>query len=276
MNDNAKIREQVARDRQEDVGSGDISSALIPAEQLSKASIINREPLVLCGCAWVGEVFRQIDERIEVMWHYKEGDFIDKANACLCTIQGSTRSILTAERSALNFLQCLSATATTTHHYVSAMAGTKTRLLDTRKTLPGLRWSQKYAVRCGGGGNHRMGLYDAFLIKENHIKACGSIQETVRRAHALHPNKLVIVEVETIEEFKQAQAASPDRIMLDNFSLDAIRQVMALRQPSMTIEVSGGIDVDNIHDIAQTGVDYISIGALTKHIQAIDLSLLLE
>lgn len=270
------IQSQVASALEEDIGSGDVTAALLPMNQRAKAEIISREPMVVCGQSWVNEVFRQIDEEISVSWLVNEGEWLDSP-ATLCSIQGSTRHLLTAERTALNFLQTLSATATHTHVFVQRLAGTKARLLDTRKTIPGLRLAQKYAVHCGGGINHRMGLYDAFLIKENHIKACGSVAKAIELARQTHQKLLIEVEVETLDELQEAIKARPDRILLDNFDLDMLTEAVKLNQPKhCELEASGGINRYNITAIAHTGVDYISIGAITKSIQAIDLSLLIR
>lgn len=271
-----QVEADVARALQEDVGEGDISAALLPAHLKVEAEIISREPMVICGQAWVNEVFTQVDDQIQLHWRVSEADWID-APTTLCTLSGLARTILTAERTALNFLQTLSATATQTHFYVQKLSGTQTRLLDTRKTLPGLRVAQKYAVTCGGGFNHRMGLYDAFLIKENHIKACGSVAQAVTLARKAHRNSFVEVEVESLDELREAIFAHPDRIMLDNFSQDMLEKAVEMNQPKQcALEVSGGITLENIAKIAQLGVDFISVGAITKSIQAIDLSLLIR
>lgn len=260
----------------EDVGLGDVTAELLPANLVVEAEIISRQPMLVCGQAWVNAVFQQIDSTIDVNWQVEEGQFLAQP-ASLCTIHGSARTLLTAERTALNFLQTLSATATQTYHYVQQLKGTKTRLLDTRKTIPGLRLAQKYAVHCAGGVNHRMGLYDAFLIKENHIKACGSIAKAIALARQSHKDLLVEVEVETLDELRQAFAAHPDRILLDNFDLAMLAQAVKMNQPTYCeLEASGGIDINTIADVAKTGVDFISVGAITKSIQAIDLSLLIR
>ncbi|MGL5741368.1 MAG: carboxylating nicotinate-nucleotide diphosphorylase [Legionella sp.] len=266
----------VTRALDEDIGNGDVTAALLPNTLEVKAEIISREPMVVCGQPWVNEVFKQVDERIKVDWKVAECDWL-ATPLTLCTVYGSARSILTAERTALNFLQMLSATATQTYDYVQKLRGTQTQLLDTRKTFPGLRVAQKYAVTCGGGVNHRMGLYDAFLIKENHIKACGSIAKAVSLARQAHKNILVEVEVETLDELREAICAHPDRIMLDNFSHDMLEKAIRLNQPKhCSLEVSGGVTLENIADVAKLGVDFISVGAITKSIQAIDLSLLIR
>ncbi|KTD14793.1 nicotinate-nucleotide pyrophosphorylase [Legionella gratiana] len=270
------VEADVTRALQEDVGDGDITAALLPADLKVEAEIISREPMIVCGQPWVNEVFRQIDEQIQIKWRVAEADWLDVPTT-LCTIYGLARTILTAERTTLNFLQTLSATATQTHFYVRQLLGTQTRLLDTRKTLPGLRVAQKYAVTCGGGFNHRMGLYDAFLIKENHIKACGSVTQAVTLARQAHRTSLIEIEVETLEELREAILAHPDRIMLDNFSEEMLEKAVEMNQPKhCTLEVSGGVTLENIAKIAQLGVDFISVGAITKSIQAIDLSLLIR
>lgn len=271
-----QVKADVTRALQEDVGTGDVTAALLPEHLMVEAAIISREPMVVCGKAWVDEVFSQVDSQNQINWQVAEGDWLDKPFT-LCSIYGPARSVLTAERTALNFLQTLSATATQTYHYVERLKGTKTRLLDTRKTLPGLRVAQKYAVTCGGGLNHRIGLYDAFLIKENHIKACGSIAQAIALARKQHNDLLIETEVETLDELHEALAAQPDRILLDNFSLEMLREAVKINQSkNCTLEASGGITLENMTDIAQSGVDFISVGAITKSIQAIDLSLLIK
>ncbi|MDR3501579.1 MAG: carboxylating nicotinate-nucleotide diphosphorylase [Legionella sp.] len=261
---------------QEDVGTGDVTAALLPEHLMAEAEIISREPMLICGQPWVNEVFNQIDKRIKLNWQVTEGGWLAEPTT-LCRISGPARSMLTAERTALNFLQTLSATATQTYLYVEQLKGTKTRLLDTRKTLPGLRVAQKYAVTCGGGVNHRMGLYDAFLIKENHIKACGSVAKAIALARQTQNNILVETEVETLDELREALAAKPDRILLDNFSLEMLKEAVCINQSNQcTLEASGGITLENIAKIAASGVDFISVGAITKSIQAIDLSLLIR
>jgi nicotinate-nucleotide pyrophosphorylase (carboxylating) len=260
----------------EDVGSGDVTAALLPPFAVVEAKIIARESLLVCGRPWVNETFRQMDPTIELEWHVEEGSWQDEP-ITLCTIHGTARSILTAERTALNFLQTLSATATQAYYYVQQLRGYPTRLLDTRKTIPGLRAAQKYAVQCGGALNHRMGLYDAFLIKENHIKICGSVQNAISLARQTNKDLLVEVEVETLAELREALDAHPDRILLDNFSREMLRQAVKMNQPKYCeLEASGTIDANNIVDVAKTGVDFISIGAMTKSIKAIDLSLLVN
>lgn len=274
--DLAHIMLDVTHALAEDVGSGDVTAALLPEHLVVEAEIVSREPMLLCGQAWVNETLKQIDKKIEIQWHVNEGEWLAEP-ASLCTIHGTASSILTAERTALNFLQTLSATATQTHHYVQKLKGTSTRLLDTRKTLPGLRKAQKYAVHCGGGVNHRMGLYDAFLIKENHIKACGSVAHAISLARQTNKHLLVEIEVETLDELREALDAHPDRILLDNFSQEMLLTAVQINQPKYCeLEASGGISIDNIAEVARSGVDFISVGAITKSIQAIDLSLLVK
>ncbi len=252
--------------------SGDITARLIDPEQQAKATIITREDCILCGVAWAEEAFRQVDARITMTWLKQDGEHCE-ANQTLCTLSGPARGILTAERTALNFLQTLSATATTTAFYVAKLARSNVTLLDTRKTLPGMRLAQKYAVRCGGGQNHRVGLYDAFLIKENHIMACGSIAQAVEKARNLAPGKPVEVEVESVDELQQAIAAGADIAMLDNFDEVSLRQAVKINSGKIKLEVSGNITDTKLAELAGVGIDFISSGALTKHVNAIDLSL---
>jgi nicotinate-nucleotide pyrophosphorylase (carboxylating) len=256
----------------EDVGPGDITADLIPAGRPAQATVIAREPAVLCGMAWFNAVFAELDIRITVDWQARDGNHI-KAGQSLCTLAGPARTILTGERTALNFLQTLSGTATLASRYAACVADLPVTLLDTRKTLPGLRAAQKYAVRTGGCSNHRHGLYDGILIKENHISAAGSIKQAVSNAAGLHPGILIEVEVERPEQIESSIAAGAGRLLLDNFSvsqlIDAVRQV----DGRVPLEASGGVTLDNLREIALTGVDFISIGTLTKHVQAIDLSL---
>ena len=256
----------------EDIGSGDITAALIPASAMATARVITREDGILCGRAWVDAVFAAVDPSLQPDWAAADGDRI-AANSTLFTVRGPARGLLTAERSALNFLQLLSGTATRCHHYASLVAGTGVRLLDTRKTIPGLRNAQKYAVRCGGCHNHRMGLYDAFLIKENHISACGGIAAAVRAARSVAADKPVEVEVESLDELQQALSAGADRVMLDNFSLQDMRDAVAVVARRLELEASGNITEANLRSVAETGVDFISIGALTKDTRALDLSM---
>jgi len=256
----------------EDIGDGDITAQLIPSNQSAEANVITRENMVLCGKAWADEVFRQIDNTLNVTWLFEEGDQI-AANSCFLKITGNARSILSAERCALNFLQSLSATATLAAHYADLVAHTEVKLLDTRKTIPGLRIAQKYAVEVGGCFNHRIGLYDAFLIKENHIISCGSIAQSVAQARSIAPNKNVEVEVESIDELKEALSAGADIVMLDNFSTADMTKAVQLSNGQAKLEASGNVTTETLQPIAETGVDYISIGALTKDVKAIDLSM---
>ena len=273
---NQVIRDDVARALAEDVNAGDITADLIPENLSGKAIILSREPMVVCGIPWVNQVFNEINPDIQINWQVSERDDLHQPTT-LAVITGSLRHILTAERTALNFLQTLSGVATETMRYVKYLEGTKTKLLDTRKTLPGLRKAQKYAVTCGGGVNHRMGLYDAILIKENHIKACGSIQAAVHAARVKNQGDWIEVEVETLDEFKAALKAAPDRILLDNFDEAMLEKAVSLRaEKNIILEASGGINLSNIKNIANTGIDYISVGAITKSVRAIDLSLLLD
>tara|TARA_B110000090_G_scaffold208335_1_gene261857 strand:+ start:975 stop:1823 length:849 start_codon:yes stop_codon:yes gene_type:complete len=256
----------------EDVGDGDITARLIPANEQASAAIITREDAIICGLDWVNEVARQVDGSIRIDWQVADGQQA-KANQVLFQAHGNARSLLTFERCALNFLQCLSGTASIAHYYASLVAGTPVKLLDTRKTIPGLRKAQKYAVACGQCYNHRIGLYDAFLIKENHIAACGGISQAIATARQQEPSKPVEVEVESMNELTQALDAGADRIMLDNFSLSDMRDAVALASGRAELEASGGITQHTLLPIAETGVDYISIGALTKDCRAIDLSM---
>jgi len=255
-----------------DPAQGDITANLIPPNQKIQAQVITRESGVLAGRAWVDETFAQLSQDITLQWHCEDGEPII-AGQTLFEICGNARLILTGERTALNFLQTLSATATLVADYVKELAGSNTRLLDTRKTLPGMRQAQKYAVRCGGGKNHRIGLFDAYLIKENHIKACGSIMAAVNKAREHHPELDVEVEVESLPELEEAIAAKADIVMLDNFSLDMTYQAVLMNQQRCKLEVSGNVCKARLADLAKTGVDYISCGALTKNVRAIDLSL---
>lgn len=257
---------------EEDIGSGDITAALIAADTQANARVITRENGVLCGQPWVDAVFREIDPSVTLQWQAKDGESIE-ANDTLFTLSGPARSLLTGERAALNFLQLLSGTATRCRAYADIVASTNTRLLDTRKTIPGLRIAQKYAVQCGGCHNHRIGLYDAFLIKENHIHACGGLAAAVSTARQQVPGKPVEVEVESLAELDEAIAAACDRVMLDNFSLDDMATAVALVNGKLELEASGNVTDETLLPIAQTGVDYISIGALTKDCKALDLSM---
>jgi nicotinate-nucleotide pyrophosphorylase (carboxylating) len=254
------------------VDQGDITANLIPVTQSITADIITREDCVLAGAAWVTETFAQLDKDIQLNWYAKDGDEL-KVNQPIVRVLGNARRILTGERTALNFLQTLSGTATVVAKYVKELAGTNTQLLDTRKTLPGMRLAQKYAVTCGGGKNHRIGLYDAYLIKENHILACGSIQAAVIKAREHHADLPVEVEVENIQELHQAIEAKADIVMLDNFSLAMLKQAVIANQGQCKLEVSGNITIESLKALSAIGVDFISSGALTKHVQAVDLSL---
>lgn len=254
----------------------DITAELIPEKNTAIASVISRESCTICGIAWVNEVFKQLDQATglttKISWFVTDGQQVD-ANTTLFELYGNARTLLTGERTALNFLQTLSGTATLTSQYVKALANTNTKLLDTRKTLPGLRSAQKYAVACGGGVNHRIGLFDAFLIKENHIAACGSIDNAVNIAKQNHPHKTIEVEVENLSELQQALHAGADIIMLDNFTTQMIEQAVTLAKGKAKLEVSGNMTLTTLKDYAKVGVDFISVGALTKHLQAIDLSM---
>lgn len=269
------IQEDVRRALAEDIGNGDITAGLIAPDTIAEASVITREHAIICGIPWFNEVFAQLDDTIDIRWLINEGDAVTPGQI-LCNIVGAARSLLTGERTALNFLQTLSGTATTAHSYSAEISGTSAVVLDTRKTIPGLRQAQKYAVRCGGCSNHRMGLYDAFLIKENHIMACGSIEAAVEQARSQHPNRLVEVEVENLDELQQALASGADIIMLDNMTPAQMKQAAIINNGQAKLEASGNISLENIRQIALTGVDYISTGSITKHLQAIDLSMRLE
>lgn len=271
----ADIETSVRRALAEDLGNGDLTAQLIPADRLAHASVITREAAVICGTAWVDAVFRQLDPRVAVHWQVADGEAV-AADQTLFTLQGPARALLSGERSALNFLQTLSGVATRCSHYAALVQGTGVKLLDTRKTLPGLRLAQKYAVTRGGCHNHRIGLYDAFLIKENHIAACGGIAAAVAAAHKIAPGKPVEVEVENLEELTQALEAGADIVMLDELSLTDMRQAVALNAGRAKLEASGGINETTLRGIAETGVDYISIGTLTKDLKAVDLSMRLS
>ncbi len=271
----AEIEANVCAALAEDVGSGDITAQLIPAEQTASAKVITREAAVICGVAWVNEVFRQVDSSVQVRWLVADGQRV-QANDVLFELEGKARALLTGERSALNFLQSLSAVATRCQYFADKVSGTTVKLLDTRKTLPGLRLAQKYAVTCGGCYNHRLGLYDAFLIKENHITACGGVAATVQAAHQIAPGKPVEVEVENLDELREALAAGADIIMLDELSLEDMRIAVQLNNSQAKLEASGGVNEQTIRAIAETGVDYISLGTLTKDVKAVDLSMRLS
>ena len=266
------VEQDVSDALREDIGAGDINAALIPADQIGRAAIIVREAGVISGTAWATLCFELLDPGAKLNWHVKDGDHV-AANAVLLEIQAQARALLTGERAALNFLQTLSATATQTAHYVAMISHTKTKILDTRKTLPGLRYAQKYAVRCGGGVNHRFGLYDAFLLKENHIAAAGSIAAAVTRARSIAPDVLLEVEVENFEQLDQCLKLGVKRVLLDNFSVANAKRAVALMEGRIQLEASGGIGESDLVAYAEAGVDFISVGALTKHIRAIDLSM---
>lgn len=259
----------------EDIGNGDITAELIPAKKLVSARIISREDGVLCGSPWVNRVFSQLDNSIAVKWQLNESETFT-ANQVLAQIDGSARPIMSGERTALNFLQLLSGTASCTRELISRIEHTSAKLLDTRKTLPGLRSAQKYAVRIGGGQNHRMGLFDAYLIKENHIAACGGISEVILKARTVSMDKSVEIEVQNLTQLQEALTAGANKILLDNFDILTLQEAVKINQGQSKLEASGGIDQDILVKIAETGVDYISIGALTKHCRAIDLSLLID
>ena len=271
----AAIERDVRRALDEDIGSGDVTADLLPAGAMARARVVSRAAAVICGRAWFEQCFLQLDAAVRIEWHAADGDRV-AAGSLLCHVEGAARALVSAERTALNFLQTLSGTATATAAYVEAARGTRTTILDTRKTLPGLRMAQKYAVCVGGGRNHRMGLYDAVLIKENHIAAAGSIAAAVRRARALHPDLLVETEVEDFTELREALAAGADRIMLDEFELHELAQAVAEAGGRVPLEVSGSVALERVRAIAETGVDYVSIGALTKNVRAIDLSMRIE
>ena len=266
------IEEIVANALKEDIKEGDLTADLIPLEVQATANIFCREEAVICGRPWFDEVFRQVDDQSSVSWYVEEGELVEK-DQLICEIKGVARHILTAERTALNFLQTLSGTASITKVYVKHLQGTQTKLLDTRKTLPGLRLAQKYAVACGGGQNHRIGLYDAILIKENHIIAAGGIAEAVGIAKFKHPGKTVEVETENLVEVREALEGGADIIMLDNFSIEMMHQAVELVNKNAKLEVSGNVEMKHLKDLAMTQVDFISTGAITKHLKAIDLSM---
>jgi len=272
----AAIHANVRAALREDLGSGDCTAELVPAEKRERAIILAREPLTLAGQPWVDEVFRQIDPSVTLQWMANDGDHLD-ADSEICELSGPARALLSGERTALNFLQTLSATATVTARYVRAIADFNAAILDTRKTIPGLRIAQKYAVRCGGGNNHRFGLYDAVLIKENHIAAAGGIEAAIRSAKALFTELPVEIEVESLSELQEALSAGADRLLLDNFDIADLQRAVDINhrqgRPPADLEASGGLTIDDIVRVAETGVNYISVGALTKNIDAIDLSM---
>lgn len=267
-----EVKEEVRRALAEDIGAGDVTAALIPEAAIMTAHVVCREKAALCGIAWFNEVFKQLDNEIAIDWTVKEGDLI-AANQVICSLGGPARPLLSGERTALNFLQTLSGTATIAQRYAAAVAGLPVKVLDTRKTLPGLRQAQKYAVRCGGCHNHRHGLYDGILIKENHILATGSITAAIERARICSPGLPLEVEVEHLGELQQALAAGADILLLDNFELPNLHEAARLTRQGAKLEASGNITLENIRSIAETGVDYISVGALTKDVHAIDLSI---
>jgi len=274
------IKQSVTLALNEDLGyqsasDGDITANLIANDTSAEATIISREMAVFCGKAWAEEVFKQLGGEVAIHWLVDDGDII-APNEVLCEMSGPAKILLTGERVALNFIQLLSGTATVVKQYVDHIEGTNTRLLDTRKTIPGLRTAQKYAVTCGGGANHRIGLFDAYLIKENHILACGGIKQAIDKARQLHSDKLVEVEVESLEELNQALDAGSDIVMLDNFDIEMMRQAVELTKGKAKLEVSGNVTLATIGDFARTGIDYISVGALTKHVTATDLSMRLK
>jgi len=269
------IKVSVARSLAEDIGDGDITALLIPESTISDAVVVTREHGVLCGQAWFDEVFQQLDPNIEIKWLVNDGDTL-VPEQLMCRLSGSARSLLTGERTALNFIQTLSGTATTAREYFRLASKNGLTILDTRKTIPGLRLAQKYAVVTGGCQNHRLGLYDAFLIKENHIAACGGIKPAVQKAKEICPEKLIEVEVENLLEFQEALNTQADVIMLDNFDSIMIQQAVAMKTQKIKLEVSGNIDVKNISQKALSGIDYLSSGSLTKHCRAIDFSMRLK
>ncbi|MFD2178777.1 carboxylating nicotinate-nucleotide diphosphorylase [Veronia pacifica] len=280
----AQLAEDVTRcvtdTLKEDLGgsldaSADITASLIPADNHAEATIITREDGVFCGRLFADEVFRQLGNHVSITWHVEDGDTVS-ANQVLCELSGPARALLTGERNAMNFIQTLSGCATETARYVAELNGTATRLLDTRKTIPGLRNALKYAVACGGGFNHRIGVYDAYLIKENHIIACGGIKQTVATAKSLNPGKPVEIETESLDELQQAIDAGADIVMLDNFTTAMMRQAVDLNKGRVALEVSGNVTLSTLREFAETGVNYISVGALTKHIRAMDLSMRLK
>ncbi|HTD10507.1 MAG TPA: carboxylating nicotinate-nucleotide diphosphorylase [Steroidobacteraceae bacterium] len=274
----ADLPAQVDAALREDIGSGDVTAALVPAAQQVRGAVVTRENAVLCGCPWADEAFRRLDERVRLTWHARDGASLT-AGQVVFDIAGPARAVLTGERTALNFLQLLSATATAARAFADAVAGTGCRVLDTRKTLPGLRTAQKYAVRCGGGDNHRIGLYDRVLIKENHIAAAGSISGAIASARRSAPGITVEVEVESLAEFQEALDARPDIVMLDEFSLSDMRAAVAANQARgrpLKLEASGSLTLQSVRAVAETGVDYVSVGSLTKHVRAVDLSMRLQ
>lgn len=274
--DNDSLTLQVKNALSEDIGSGDLTAALIPSDQQATATVLVRESAILCGQDWFNAAFKQLDDTLTINWHQQDGDRLI-ADQTICHLQGNARALLTGERTALNFLQSLSATATLTQQYVNAVSGLNTRILDTRKTIPGLRLAQKYAVSCGGGQNHRVGLFDAVLIKENHIMAAGSITAAVTLAkQQVDKSILIEVEVETLDQLKEALSVGIDRVLLDNMDLPMLSEAVKINKGMAKLEASGNITLGNIRDVATTGVDFISVGALTKNIKATDYSMLIE
>jgi nicotinate-nucleotide pyrophosphorylase (carboxylating) len=268
------INEQVTLALAEDLGSGDLTAGLLDEQVVARAHIICREEAVVCGIPWVNQVFHRLDEDIEMAWQVEDGDSAAPGSV-LCLLQGNNRALLSAERTALNYLQTLSATATLTRRYVEAVAGTGVNILDTRKTIPGLRIQQKYAVTCGGGLNHRFGLYDAILIKENHVRVAGSVSAALIQAQQIAPEGVVVeVEVETLEQLEEVLSAGAKRVLLDNFDLELLREAVEINTGRSRLEASGGVTLETIRGIAETGVDDISVGALTKDVKAVDLSML--
>jgi nicotinate-nucleotide pyrophosphorylase (carboxylating) len=278
MNDQlaATIVANVTTALQEDLGSGDKTAGLVPESTTASAIIICREPMTLAGQPWVDEVYRQIDPEVDIQWLANDGDHLP-ADAEVCVLSGAARSLLSGERTALNFLQTLSATATVTSRYVNAIADFKAKILDTRKTIPGLRLAQKYAVRCGGGNNHRLGLFDAILIKENHIASAGGVETAIRAAKEQHSDLPIEIEVESVTELQDALRAGADRLLLDNFDITDLQRAVEVNHkegnPPADLEASGGLTLEEVVKVAETGVDYISVGALTKNVNAIDLSM---
>lgn len=266
------IDEVVLQALNEDIGEGDLTASLIPEDSMSKTRVITREKAVICGTCWFDSVFRQLDENVKVTWLVKDGDLAE-ADQELVRLEGPTRPILTGERTALNFLQTLSGTATAAYDFAQVLEGTTTKLLDTRKTVPGLREAQKYAIRTGGGQNHRLGLFDGILLKENHIAAAGSITNAVKEAKTRYPEIPVEVEVENMEQLNEAIEAGSDIIMLDNFTNEQMKEAVKITNGRSRLEASGGYDKESLRAAAETGVDYISVGALTKHVMAVDLSM---
>ncbi|MGR8919923.1 MAG: carboxylating nicotinate-nucleotide diphosphorylase [Gammaproteobacteria bacterium] len=271
----ADVTAIVTRALAEDIGDGDVTASLIPADKQCHAEVVCREDAIIAGRPWFDAVYAELDRAVIVSWAVAEGERV-APGAVVCAIDGPARAIVTGERTALNFLQTLSATATVTRRYVDALAGSNTVILDTRKTLPGLRTAQKYAVRCGGGSNHRMGLYDAVLIKENHIAAAGSVDAAIRRIREARPELRIEVEVENMTELGEALDAGADRVLLDNFDLDGIRAATAAAAGRAAVEISGGIELDDLPPLGGTGADFVSVGALTKHVRAIDFSMRID